>query len=310
MSRCCSWLRHAWVASPLLEPPTCRLAILKREHATSINGVNKPPRLSCYFYPLGSLASESSAKHGEMVERAWVRALPNRISIPAVPRLLPNNAMIAAHVQRGELFKNSLYELLSDMRFDRTLPPVISYDRAVPAAVEGRIQLNKIASTAFYFNGNRVHVLPFDDSIGSVSGIFEVYIQPYLLEGRRAIQTIEAGATEFCIVAQDDETGRRTEFCIVAQDGDTHSGVVTTGESELPTVFLALDGTFRVGRRNKFDGLKARYNHGAPNRPNSIAQATCRSGRSYLPFNVANFGPTGRLERSIQNDGCDAHAPF
>ena len=36
--------------------------------------------------------------------------------------------------------------------------------------------------------GKRVHVLPFDDSIEGLSGnIFDVYLKPYFLEGRRFV---------------------------------------------------------------------------------------------------------------------------
>jgi transitional endoplasmic reticulum ATPase len=67
---------------------------------------------------------------------------------------------------------------------------------------EGRIQVNKVARNNLRVKlgdfvhvhqcldikyGKRVHILPFDDSIEGLSGnIFDVYIKPYFLEGKRS----------------------------------------------------------------------------------------------------------------------------
>jgi transitional endoplasmic reticulum ATPase len=67
---------------------------------------------------------------------------------------------------------------------------------------EGRIQVNKVARNNLrvklgdFVNvhqchdikyGKRVHILPFDDSIEGLSGnVFDVYIKPYFLEGKRS----------------------------------------------------------------------------------------------------------------------------
>ena len=64
---------------------------------------------------------------------------------------------------------------------------------------EGKIQMNKVARNNLRVKlgdvvnvhacldikyGQRVHILPFDDSIEGLSGnIFEVYLKPYFLEG-------------------------------------------------------------------------------------------------------------------------------
>ena len=66
---------------------------------------------------------------------------------------------------------------------------------------DGRIQMNKVARNNLRVKlgdlvnvhqcldikyGKRVHILPFDDSIEGLSGnIFDVYLKPYFLEGRR-----------------------------------------------------------------------------------------------------------------------------
>ena len=65
---------------------------------------------------------------------------------------------------------------------------------------EGKIQMNKVARNNLRVKlgdvvnvhacldikyGQRVHVLPFDDSIEGLSGnLFEVYLKPYFLEGK------------------------------------------------------------------------------------------------------------------------------
>jgi transitional endoplasmic reticulum ATPase len=67
---------------------------------------------------------------------------------------------------------------------------------------EGRVQVNKVARNNLRVKlgdfvhvhqcldikyGKRVHILPFDDSIEGLSGnIFDVYIKPYFLEGKRS----------------------------------------------------------------------------------------------------------------------------
>jgi transitional endoplasmic reticulum ATPase len=94
--------------------------------------------------------------------------------------------------------------------------------------------------------GKRVHILPFDDSIEGLSGnIFDVYLKPYFLEGKRimsfllylfklltvllAYRPVRKGDTflvrggmrtvEFKVIETDP-----SEFCIVAQDTVIHTG--------------------------------------------------------------------------------------
>ncbi|KAJ2388977.1 AAA ATPase cdc48, partial [Coemansia sp. RSA 2559] len=75
-------------------------------------------------------------------------------------------------------------------------------------------------------NGNRIHVLPIDDTIEGITGdLFEVYLKPYFLNSYRPVRrgdtfVVRAGmrAVEFKIVETDPE-----EYCIVSSDTVIHT---------------------------------------------------------------------------------------
>lgn len=106
---------------------------------------------------------------------------------------------------------------------------------------EGKIQMNKVARNNLRVKlgdvcnihacpeikyGNRIHVLPFDDSIEGLTGnIFDVYLKPYFLEAYRPVRKndtflVRGGmrTVEFKVVECDP-----SEFCIVAQDTVIHT---------------------------------------------------------------------------------------
>ncbi|KAG7575383.1 hypothetical protein FFLO_00373 [Filobasidium floriforme] len=101
---------------------------------------------------------------------------------------------------------------------------------------EGKIALNKVARNNLRVKlgdlanvhacndikyGQRVHILPFDDSIEGLTGnLFEVYLKPYFLEAYRPVRKgdtflVRGGmrTVEFKVVETDP-----AEYCIVAQD--------------------------------------------------------------------------------------------
>uniref|UniRef100_A0A7S2ZIM7 Vesicle-fusing ATPase n=1 Tax=Rhodosorus marinus TaxID=101924 RepID=A0A7S2ZIM7_9RHOD len=73
--------------------------------------------------------------------------------------------------------------------------------------------------------GNRVHILPFEDSTEGLTGnLFDVYLKPYFLEAYRPVRkgdtfTVRGGmrTVEFKVVETDPE-----EYCIVAPDTVIH----------------------------------------------------------------------------------------
>ena len=96
---------------------------------------------------------------------------------------------------------SSLTHLSGKKRWDTVLICLSSYD-----VEEGHIQVNKVARNNLRVKlgdlvnvhpcldikyGRRVHVLPFDDCVGGLSGnIFDVYIRPYFLEGKRSLHCL------------------------------------------------------------------------------------------------------------------------
>lgn len=73
--------------------------------------------------------------------------------------------------------------------------------------------------------GNRIHVLPIDDTVEGVAGnLFDVYLKPYFLEAFRPVRKgdlflVRGGmrAVEFKVVETDP-----SDYCIVAQDTVIH----------------------------------------------------------------------------------------
>jgi hypothetical protein len=138
--------------------------------------------------------------------------LHNALSYPLIPSQLPHSTLsqwkifsssagtqsLSGSSRFSVSFHSNLIHCLSGKKRRDTVLICLSSDDVE----EGRIQVNKVARNNLrvklgdFVNvhqcldikyGKRVHILPFDDSIEGLSGnIFDVYIKPYFLEGKRS----------------------------------------------------------------------------------------------------------------------------
>jgi transitional endoplasmic reticulum ATPase len=125
---------------------------------------------------------------------------------------------------RGKMRKDTVLIVLAD---DEMEDNKIRINKVVRSNL--RVRLGDVVSvhpcTDIKY-GQRIHVLPIDDSIEGLTGdLFEVYLKPYFLEAYRPIRkgdlfTVRGGmrVVEFKVVETDP-----APYCIVAQDTVIHS---------------------------------------------------------------------------------------
>lgn len=169
--------------------------------------------------------------------------------VPPVKVLKPNklisddttnddNSMIQLHPNRMELlelFRGDVVQIKG--KKNKSTVCIVVEDETCP---EGSIRMNKVVRRNLRIHlgdtvaikpckdiqyGNRIHVLPFDDTIENLSGdLFETFLKPYFLDAYRPVRVGDTficrgamRAVEFKVVEIDP-----SPFCIVAPDTTIH----------------------------------------------------------------------------------------
>eukprot|EP00164_Ancoracysta_twista_P000011 GFYU01000014.1.p1 GENE.GFYU01000014.1~~GFYU01000014.1.p1 ORF type:complete len:804 (+),score=346.92 GFYU01000014.1:93-2504(+) len=161
---------------------------------------------------------------------------PNRLMVDEAVN--DDNSVIAIHpetMEKLELFRGDTVIIRGKKKKD-TVCIVLADETCDPERVKMnkvvrknlRVRLSDIVSVHQCPDvkyGNRIHVLPIDDTIEGVSGnLFDVYLKPYFLEAYRPVRKgdlflVRGGmrAVEFKVVETDPD-----EYCIVAPDTIIH----------------------------------------------------------------------------------------
>lgn len=149
-----------------------------------------------------------------------------------------DNSMIQLHPARMELlqlFRGDVVQIKG--KKNKSTVCIVVEDDTCP---EGNIRMNKVVRRNLRIHlgdmvaikpckdiqyGNRIHVLPFDDTVENLSGdLFETFLKPYFLDAYRPVRVGDTficrgamRAVEFKVVEVDP-----APFCIVSPDTTIH----------------------------------------------------------------------------------------